>query len=60
MIHKLSRTLGTLGRACSDFGSYFITFHRRCFKSGRREDCEGLPTFDEARKDYQDAVRSKL
>ena len=60
MIDRFSRTLGSLGRACSHFGSYLVTFHRRCFKSGRREDCEGLPTVDEARKDYRDAVHPKL
>ena len=60
MIDRFSRTLGSLGMACSDFGHYFTTLKRGCFKSGSNGDCEGGPTFDEARKDYRAAVRPKL
>ena len=52
MIRRLSSTLYSLGRACSDFGSYFMSIQRRCFKTGLREDCEGGPSTDEARNDH--------
>ena len=60
MIHRFSTRLRSLGKACSDFGTYFTALNHKCFKSGRKEDCEGGPTFDEARKDYRDAVRFRL
>ena len=60
MIRKFSRTLWSLGGAFSDFETYFMTLKRGCFKSGSIENCEGGPTFDEARNDYRDAVSPKL
>ena len=59
MIGKFISTVGKLGHACSDFGNYFMSFQRKCIKSGRSSDCDGNPTTDEARRDYRAMMRSK-
>ena len=59
MIGKFFSTLGRLGHTCSEFGNYFLSFQRRCSKSGRSGDCEGNPTPEEARKDFQRMMRSR-
>ena len=59
MRNGLFATLGWIAHTCSDFGEYFMSFQRKCLKSGRAADCEGKPTLDDARKDYQATIRSK-
>lgn len=59
MIRRFLSTLGSLAHSCSEFGNYFMSFQRRCYKSGRSSDCEGVPTLDEARRDYRKMLRSK-
>ena len=56
---KADSTLGRLAHACSEFGDYFMSFQRRCFKSGRSSDCEGNPTLREAQRDYREMLRSQ-
>ena len=59
MIRKFFSTLGRIVHACSEFENYFMSFQRRCSKSGRSGDCEGNPTPEEARKDFQRMMRSR-
>ena len=59
MISKLFSTLGRIGHTCSDFGNYFMSFQRRCLKSGQSYDCEGIPTLDEAGRDYREMMSSR-
>ena len=59
MISRFFSTLGSLVHACSEFGNYFMSFQRRCFKTGRSGDCEGNPTLREAQKDYREMLRSR-
>ena len=59
MIRKFYSTLGLIGHTCSEFGNYFMSSQRRCFKSGRSKDCEGNPTPEEARRDFRAMMRSK-
>ncbi len=59
MIRGVFSTLGRLVHTCSDFGNYFMSFQRRCYKSGRSGDCEGIPTLEEARRDYREMLRSR-
>ena len=59
MIRRFSGTLGRLAHTCSEFGDYFMSFQRRCSKSGRSGDCEGIPTLEEARRDYREMLRSQ-
>ena len=54
MISKFSSSLGRIVHTCSEFGNYFMSSQRRCFKSGRSSDCEGNPTAEEARRDYRE------
>ena len=56
MLSKLFRALRWMGHACFEFGDYFMSFHRRCFKSGR---CEGNPTHEDARRDFRQMLRSR-
>ncbi len=59
MIIRFFSTLGRLAHSCSEFGNYFMSFQRRCIKSGRSGDCEGNPTLREAQKDYREMLRSQ-
>jgi len=59
MISRFFSTLGRLAHTCSDFGNYFMSFQRRCYKSGRSGDCEGTPTLREAQKDYRDMLTTQ-
>jgi len=59
MIRRFSSTLGKLAHSCSEFGDYFMSFQRRCSKSGRSGDCEGNPTLEDARRDYREMLRSR-
>lgn len=45
--------------AGSGFGSYLVGLQRPCYRSRRPSDCDGIPSVDEARKDYQAAVRNQ-
>ncbi len=42
----------------SGFGTYMADLQRPCLESKRPSDCDGIPSPDEARKDYQVAVRT--
>ncbi len=44
--------------AGSSFGTYMAGLQRPCLESKRPSDCDGIPSPDEARKDYQAAVRT--
>jgi len=59
MISKFFSTLGRIGHACSEFGNYFMSIQRDCFKSGRSNDCEGNPTLADAQRDFQEMIRPK-
>ena len=59
MIRRFSSTLGRLAHSCSEFGNYFMSFQRRCFKTGLSGDCEGNPTLRDAQKDYREMLWSK-
>ena len=59
MISKFLNTLGRLAHACSEFGNYFMSFQRRCLKTGLSGDCEGNPTLREAQQDYRELLRSQ-
>ena len=59
MIGIFFNTLGRIGHTCSEFGNYFMSFQRRCLKSGLSSDCEGNPTPEEARSDYREMMRSR-
>ena len=45
--------------ACSGFGTYLMGLQRPCVKSKRSSDCDGIPSLEEARKDYQAALRTR-
>ena len=59
MIRRFSSTLGRLAHSCSDFGNYFMSFQRRCINSGRSGDCEGIPSLEEAQRDYREMLHPK-
>ena len=59
MIGKFFSTLGWIGHACSEFGNYFMSFQRNCLKAGRANDCEGIPTLEDARKDFREMMRPR-
>ena len=59
MIRRFFSTLGLIGHTCSDFGHFFMSSQRRCFESGRSSDCEGIPTPEEARRDFRAMMRSR-
>lgn len=41
----------------SGFDTYLVGLQRPCLRSKRTSDCDGIPSPDEARKDYQAALR---
>lgn len=43
----------------SKFDSYLVGLQRPCLKSKRPSDCDGIPSMEEARKDYQAAGKSQ-
>ena len=45
--------------ASSSFGTYLVALQRRCARTKRPSDCDGIPSMDEARKDYQAATRTR-
>ena len=57
-MNRFFATLGRLAHVCSEFGDYFMSIQRRCYKSGRSGDCEGIPTVEEARRDYREMLRT--
>ena len=59
MMRKFFGPLGSLAHTCSEFGNYFMSFQRRCFKTGRSGDCEGNPSLREAQQDYREMLRSQ-
>ena len=59
MIRRTFSALSSIVHMCSEFGNYFMGLQRRCFKFGRSSDCEGIPTPDEAQKDYQEMTRAR-
>ena len=59
MVGKFFSTLGRIGHTCSEFGNYFANIQRDCLKSGKNNDCEGDPTPEDARKDFQKMMRSR-
>ena len=59
MISGIFSILGRIGPTCSEFGNYFMSFQRRCFKSGRSSDCEGNPTPEDARRDFREMMRPR-
>ena len=59
MIHNFFSALGRIGHTCSEFGNYFMSFQRRCFESGRSNDCEGNPTLEDAQKDFREMMRPR-
>lgn len=54
-ITALKRRVG----AGSGFGAYLVGLQRPCLRSKRPSNCDGMPSLDEARKDYQAAVRTQ-
>lgn len=44
--------------AGSSFGTYMAGLQRPCLESKRPADCDGIPSPDEARKDFRAAVRT--
>ena len=59
MIRNFFSTLGRIVHTCSEFENYFMSFQRRCFKSGLASDCEGNPTQEDARRDFRKMMRSR-
>ena len=59
MRNRAFGALGGIAHMCSEFGGYFMSFQRKCLKTGRGADCEGQPTMNDARKDYRAMVRSR-
>lgn len=57
MTNKFIGALGRVAHRCSEFGDYFMSFQRKCIKTGRNSDCEGKPTLDDARRDYLAMMR---
>ena len=57
MIRRVFSALGPIVHTCSEFGHYFMSFQDKCFKPGRRTDCEGNPTLEDARKDFRAMLR---
>ena len=45
--------------ACTGLGTYMMNLQRRCFGSKRPSDCDGNPSWDEARKDYHAAMKAR-
>jgi len=42
--------------ASSGFDAYLMSLQRPCVRSKRSSDCDGIPSADEARKDYRAAM----
>ena len=59
MIGKFFSTLGRIGHACSEFGNYFMSPQRNCFKFGGSNDCEGNPTLEDAQRDFREMIRPR-
>ncbi len=59
MVGKKFSPLGRIAHTCSEFGSYFANIQGDCAKSGKTNDCEGNPTPEDARKDFQNMLRTR-
>ena len=53
MTRRFSRAIHSVVHTCSAFGSYMMHLQSRCLRHGANGGCEGGPTADEARRDYQ-------
>ena len=49
--HRVGASLG--------FGAYLSDLQRPCLTSKRSSDCDGIPSLEEARKDYQAAATTQ-
>ena len=58
MMNSLFRVVKRVAHACSDFGTYYMTMQRRCLKSGVASDCDGMPSAQEAQRDYRAAMKT--
>ena len=45
--------------ACTGLGTYLMNMQRRCMGGKRPTDCDGVPSWTEARKDYHAAMKAR-
>ena len=58
MTSRISRAFYSVAHVCTGFGSYMMSLQSRCLNRRVNGDCEGVPTADEARRDYIRMVES--
>ena len=58
MTRSIFGALRWIAHTYSGFGAYIAHNQRRCMESGRSSDCGGLPTTEEALKDYRAMIEA--
>ena len=53
MPNILTRGVRKLVHASADFDAYFAGLQRRCIEGGFSGDCDGIPSIEQARRDYR-------
>ncbi len=53
MPNSFTRGVRKLVLACTDFDAYYAGLQRRCIEGNSDGDCDGIPSIEEARRDYR-------